>query len=398
MSTRSLRLRLVAGAVVLLTVGGIALTPARAGRPDLVEAILGRYIVTLGDTVADPALVAGAQAGLLGGTVDRVFGAALKGYSASLPAAVLSRLLADPRVKAVEPDARVRLGATQVNPPYNLDRLDQRALPLTGGYTYSTAGAGVRAYVIDTGIKRDHPEFAGRVAPGFNVLNRSTDTGDCHGHGTHVAGTLASATYGVAKGATIVPVKTFGCDDSTPLSAIIAGVDWAAADHRPGQPAVANLSLAGGASAALDRAVAALSDDGVAVAVAAGNESTDTCASSPGRVPQVLTVAASDGNDVMPSFSNGGSCVDLFAPGVRIVSTDSRSNGSAVMSGTSMASPHVAGALAREMAVRGTTAQQAQNRVLGRATTGVIHNTGRRCGALSGCRPATPANRLLFTA
>ncbi|MEJ7766128.1 MAG: S8 family serine peptidase, partial [Acidimicrobiales bacterium] len=183
--------------------------------------------------------------------------------------------------------------------------------------------------------------------------------------------------------------------DTTSRAAIVAGVDWATADHRPGQPAVANISVAGGLSAALDRAVTALSTDGVAVAVAAGNESADACATSPARVPQVLTVTASDVSDAMASFSNGGSCVDLFAPGVRIVSADNRSNGSTVISGTSMAAPHVAGALARQMGQAGTTAQQAQSRVMAAATTNRISGSGRRCAVLGGCRPAT-ANRLLF--
>ncbi len=396
MSSRNTRLPLVALGVALLTLGGMALAPARADRPSLVETLLGRYIVTLDDAVADPAGVAGRQAGLLGGTVDRVFESALKGYSASLPTALLSGLLADPLVKAVEPDARVSLDATQINPPAGLDRIDQRALPLNGSYTYATGGVGVRAYVIDTGAKRDHPEFMGRVATGYNVLDGSTDTSDCLGHGTHVAGTLASSSYGVAKGATIVPVKTFGCAGSTTLSAIVAGVDWVAADHRPGQAAVANLSFSGGASTALDRAITALSDDGVAVAVAAGNESVDACAISPGRVSQVLTVGASDAADAMAGFSNGGRCVDLFAPGARVISTDSRSNGSAVLSGTSMASPHVAGALAIEIARPGVSSQQAQARVLARATPGVVTATERRCVLLVGCRPATPDNRLLF--
>ncbi len=395
MSTRSTRLGLLAGGVALLTLAGLTLAPARASRPSLIEAIAGRYLVTLDDSVADPGAVARRQAGLLGGTVDRVFGAALKGYSVSLPAALLSKLLADPLVRAVEPDARVGLDATQVSPPYNLDRIDQRSLPLSGAYTYSRTGAGVRAYVIDTGARRDHPEFTGRVATGHNVLNGGTDTSDCLGHGTHVAGLLASSTYGVAKGATIVPVKAFGCGDSTTISALVAAADWVVADHRPGQPAVANLSLSGGASPALDRAVTALSNDGVAVAVAAGNEANDACRTSPARVRQVMTVAASDADDAMARFSSGGSCVDIFAPGVRVTSTDGLSSGSAVMSGTSMSSPQVAGALALEMAQRGTTAQLAQSRVAGRATF-AITGTERRCGLLSGCRPATPSNRLLF--
>jgi len=397
MSTGSTRVRIVAGGVALLMLGGIVSASARATPLPLIEMLLGRYIVTLRDSVADPGAVARRQTGLLGGTLDRVFNSALKGYSGSLPSALISSLLGDPLVKTVELDSSVALNATELNPPAGLDRIDQRALPLSRSYTYTTGGAGVTAYVLDTGVARGHPEFVGRVTTGFNVLDGSTDTSDCLGHGTHVAGTLASSTYGVAKGVTIVPVKAFGCSDTTPLSALIAAVDWATSDHKPGRPAVANFSFSGAASDALDRAVAALSNDGVAVAVAAGNDSLDACASSPARVPQVLTVAAIDQSDAMAAFSNGGPCVDLFAPGVRILSTDSRSRGAVALSGTSMSSPMVAGALALEMSVRGTTAQQAQNRVLARATTGAVKGTGPLCALLSGCRPATPANRLLFT-
>ncbi|MEO5679804.1 MAG: S8 family peptidase [Acidimicrobiales bacterium] len=396
MTSRTLRLPLAAG-VALLLLAGLAVAPARASLSSVVDGVLGRYIVTLDDGVGDPAAVARRQAGALGGTVDRVFRTALKGYSTSLPQALLSRLLADPLVAGVEPDVQVKLAATQVDPPYGLDRIDQRDLPLSRSYTYGTGGSGVRAYVIDSGTRRDQPDFLNRVAPGYNVFDRSTDAFDCNGHGTHVAGILAGSTYGVAKGATVVPVKIFRCTDSTPLSAILAGVDWVTADHRPGQPAVANLSLGAGSSAALDQAVAALSDDGVAVAVAAGNEAADACAGSPARVPQVLTVAATDVSDAMAGFSSFGPCVDLFAPGVRITSADLRSNGSSTMSGTSMAAPHVAGALAREMGLSGTTAQQAQARVLAQATTGRVKGAEQTCALLIlGCRPATP-NRLLYT-
>ena len=399
MSSRTSRLRLAAVAAVaaLLTLGGLALAPARAHRPSVVEGLLGRYIVTLDDSVADPAAAARRQTGLLGGTIDNVFNTALKGYSASLPQALLSRLLADPLVRSIEPDVKVTLAATQFDPPYGLDRVDQRDLPLSRSFTYGnlTAGTGVRAYVIDTGTRRDHPQFLGRVAPGYNVFDRSSNAFDCNGHGTHVAGILGSSTYGVAKGATIVPVKIFGCGSTTSLSAIIAGVDWVTADHRPGQPAVANLSLTGGPSTALDRAVTALSNDGVAVATAAGNEGGDACAGSPGRVPQVVTVAATDVSDAMARFSNGGPCVDLLAPGVRIVSSDLRTTGSTVISGTSMAAPFVAGALARELGKGGTTAQQAQDRLVATASTNRISGAQRTCGLRSGCRPAT-ANRLLF--
>jgi len=400
MSSRTARVRLAAGGLAIVTLsslGGVVSVPAHASRPGPAAALPGRYIVTLQDSVADPRTVAGRQAKRLRGNVERVFGTAFKGYSASLLGADLSSLLADPLVKAVEPDVQVTLSATQLNPPSGLDRIDQRSLPLSRSYSSATNGQGVKAYVIDSGIRREHPAFAGRVAQGVNVVNWNTDTSDCNGHGTHVAGTLAGSAYGVAKGALIVPVKTFGCSDNTSLSAIVAGVDWATANHLRGQPAVANLSLTlAGASAALDRAITALSNDGVAVAVAAGNSGADACNISPGRVPQVLTVASSDAGDAMASFSNGGPCIDVFAPGVRIVSADNRSNGSAVMSGTSMSSPHVAGALALEMSRRGTTPQQAQNNVLARATFGKITGTGPRCNTSSSCRPATPANRLLF--
>ena len=395
MSSRTTRRCLAVAAAALLALGGLALAPARAHRASLLDSLLGRYVVTLNDSVADPAAAARRQTGLLGGTLDRVFNTAIKGYSASLPQALLAGLLADPTVSSIEPDVPVKLAATQFNPPYGVDRVDQRDLPLSRSYTYTAAGQGVRAYVIDTGTRRDHPEFLNRVAPGYNVFDGSSNAFDCNGHGTHVAGILGSSTYGVAKGATIVPVKIFGCGDTTSLAAILAGVDWATADHRAGQSAVANLSLTGLRSVALDRAVSALSNDGVAVAVAAGNEGGDACRDSPARVPQVLTVAATDVSDAMTRFSNGGPCVDLFAPGDRIVSTDFRSNGTRVISGTSMAAPFVAGALARELG-RGGTAQQAQQRLLANATIGRVRGIETRCTLLGGCRPLTP-NRLLFT-
>jgi len=396
MSSRALRPCLAAGCAILLALAGLALAPAGAHRSVPIEGLRGRYIVTLNSGVADPADAGRRQIGRAGGTVDRVYSSAIKGYSASLPQALLSQLLGDPAIASIEPDVQVQLAATQVNPPTNLDRIDQRDLPLSRTFSYAGGGTGVRAYVIDTGTRADLPEFQGRVTAGYNVFTGRADAGDCNGHGTHVAGIVASSTYGVAKNATIVPVKAFGCTNVTTLSAIIAGVDWATADHRPGQPAVANLSFAAGQSPALDRAVAALSADGVAVAAAAGNEASDACASSPSSVPQVLSVAASDGNDVRARFSNGGPCVDLFAPGVAVVSTDYRSFGTSVISGTSMAAPHVTGALAREMEIPGTSSQQAQARVLAKATTGKIIGADPRCGLrILRCQSAT-ANRLLF--
>ena len=387
MSSRRSRLRLpLVGAALAVVGSGLGLAPARAERPILVEALLGRYIVTLDDSVADPAAVGRRQVGPLGGSLDRVFTTALKGYSAALPQAVLSGLLADPRVRSIEPDVEVGVSAVQPIPSYGLDRVDQRDLPLSRSFGYTTTGQGVRAYVVDTGTRADHPDFRGRVAPGRNALDGSSNAFDCSGHGTHVAGILGSSTYGVAKDVTIVPVKIFGCSGRSPLSVILGGIDWVAADHRPGQPAVANLSFSGTASPALDRAVTALSDDDVAVTVAAGNDASNACSASPSRVPQVLTVASTDASDTVARTSNRGPCVDLFAPGVGITSTDLRTNGSRVSSGTSMAAPFVAGALARELQ-KGATAQQAQQRVVAAATTNRVRGADRR--------PASP-NRLLY--
>ncbi|HEV8116363.1 MAG TPA: S8 family serine peptidase, partial [Acidimicrobiales bacterium] len=225
MSSRALRPCLTAGCAILLALAGLALAPARAHRTVPIEGPRGRYIVTLDSGETDPAGAARRQVGRAGGTVDRVYGSAMKGYSASLPQGLLSQLLGSPGVRSVEPDVQVQLAATQVNPPTNLDRIDQRDLPLSRTFSYSGGGAGVRAYVIDTGTRADLPEFQGRVTTGYNVFTGKSDTGDCNGHGTHVAGIVASVSYGVAKNATIVPVKAFGCANTTTMSAIIAAVD-----------------------------------------------------------------------------------------------------------------------------------------------------------------------------
>jgi subtilisin family serine protease len=338
---------LVAGVALVATAAPAAAQSAhRRSSTSSGASSTGRYVVVLHDD-SDPDAVAADQAGRYRARVSYVYHRALHGYAATMSPADARALAGDPQVESVEPDRRVRFrAAAHPAVPWDLDRIDQASPKLDGSYTPAGDGDGVTAYVIDTGIRLTHHQFEGRAVSGFDAVDGG-DATDCNGHGTHVAGTIGGATSGVAKKVRLVAVRVLGCDGSGTTAGVIAGIDWVTKDHKPGTPAVANMSLGGGVSAALDRAVKRSIADGVTYAVAAGNDGADACGSSPARVPDALTVGASDRKDHKPSWSNLGACVDVYAPGARITSAwDSSDTASKVLDGTSMASPHVAGAAA----------------------------------------------------
>lgn len=277
------------------------------------------------------------------GKLKHVYKHALNGFAIEMSEADAEMLSLDFRVKYVEEDAVMETIATQSNPPWGLDRIDQRDRPLSGTYTYNWTGSGVRVYVIDTGIRTAHTQFGGRASNVFDVNGGNGQ--DCNGHGTHVSGTVGGSTYGVAKSALLRGVRVFGCGSTTSTSNIIAGVNWVTSNHI--KPAIANMSVGGPASSSMDTAVNNLINAGVTVAVAAGNSNTNACTQSPARAAAAITVGSTTSSDVRSSFSNYGTCLDLFAPGSSILSAWYTSNtATATLSGTSMASPHVAGVAA----------------------------------------------------
>ncbi|MEU6948958.1 S8 family peptidase [Streptomyces sp. NPDC046316] len=346
------------------TVGDLRLAPASL-------AVHDSWIVVLKD--------GSTRAADLGVTPKHQYRSVLKGFSASMSQARAAALASDPRVAYVEQNATVRMADTQPGATWGLDRIDQRDLPLSTTYRYDTTASNVTAYIIDTGIRTSHSEFGGRATVGTDTVGGGQNGQDCQGHGTHVAGTVGGAKYGVAKGAKLVAVRVLDCNGSGTTAGVIAGVDWVTANAV--KPAVANMSLGGGANTSLDDAVKRSIASGVTYAVAAGNGNflglpARACNHSPARVPEAITVGATDSADKRASFSNYGTCVDLFAPGVSITSAwkdgDTATN---TISGTSMAAPHTAGAAALYLSANPTaTPAQVSTALVNNATDGKVGN------------------------
>ena len=347
----------------------------------------GSYIVVMKESVAD-----------VDGEVNEIdqrynvraafrYKHAIKGFAGVLPDAVVEALRRDPRVAYIEPDQVAHIIATQTNPPsWGLDRIDQRALPLSSSYTYNQTGVGVDAYIIDTGIRTTHVDFGGRAVWGFDAITPGGMT-DGNGHGTHVAGTVGGMSYGVAKGVHLIAVRVLDNSGSGTYAQVIAGIDWVTGDHTT-HPAVANMSLGGPVSAALDDAVRRSIADGVTYAVAAGNSAANVSTQSPADVAEAITVGATDISDAFASFSNFGAGLDISAPGVNITSAWNTSNTATnTISGTSMATPHVTGAAALYLEANPTANPAAVAAALtSNATTNVITGV-----------PSGTTNRFLYS-
>ena len=306
----------------------------------------GSYIVVMKSS--DDLDSAEAEVMKSGGRTEKRFSNAINALSVKVKHSEVARIRNNPKVLFVELDQPVYALDTQnPSPSWGLDRIDQRAIPLDSSFTASDKGVGVDAYIVDTGILSTHSEFTGRMGTGYSAISDLNGTNDCNGHGTHVAGTTAGTKYGIAKSATLIPVRVLDCSGSGSFSGVIAGLDWIVANHVAGTPAVANMSLGGGASASVDLAVQNVISDGVVMAVAAGNDGLNACNYSPARAANAITVGSTTSTDARSTFSNTGSCVDIFAPGSGITSAWITSTTAInTISGTSMATPHVAGVAA----------------------------------------------------
>ncbi|MBG0852740.1 S8 family peptidase [Streptomyces spinoverrucosus] len=369
---------------VVLAAGLVSALPAGAAEGHIqyegaANAVADSYIVTLkADRARSGSAEGRALAQKYGATIERTYSKALNGYAIEASETEAKRLAADPAVASVVQNRTFSIAATQPNPPsWGLDRVDQRNLPLNSSYTYpDSAGQGVTAYVIDTGVRITHSDFGGRASYGYDAIDNDNTAQDGHGHGTHVAGTVAGNAYGVAKKAKVVGVRVLNNSGQGTTAQVVAGIDWVA--QNAVKPAVANMSLGGGADSALDTAVRNAIASGVTFAVAAGNESTNASTRSPARVTEAITVGATTSSDARASYSNYGSVLDLFAPGSSITSAwNSGDSATNTISGTSMATPHVAGAAALYLADNpSATPAQVSTALTSAATPNVVTSPG----------------------
>ncbi|MFJ7336374.1 S8 family peptidase [Streptomyces sp. NPDC101110] len=367
---------------------------------NVAEPIPGSYVVVFKEAPASgprtsraraaehsaASLAAARSARAHGGTIQSVFSTVLRGYAARMTPAEAARVAADPAVSYVQQDGVNSLSSTQSDPTWGLDRIDQRDLPLDKKYTVAGTASDVTVYVVDTGLRTTHSQFRGRASIGVDKVADGGNGADCHGHGTHVAGTIGGKDFGVAKGVKLVAVRVLNCSGRASSSKIIAAADWITANAT--KPAVVNMSINGGADDAEDQAIKRSIASGVTWVVSSGNDKTNACNNSPGRIREAVVVNNSTPDDVRKSDSNFGPCTDLFAPGTGIISAGNRSDtATRSLSGTSMAAPHVAGAAALYLSAHpGATPAEVQNALINAATTGKVKNAGN----------GTP-NRLLFT-